>query len=121
MPWPHALLSDSRIAPSSPTRCSKTSAKKGAVHSIASDPPRRRANKREGRGTMKNARASVVGVVGRETGQIRLAVVVDTQQTTIQPLVENATRSDATVYSDEAGSFAQIGRSGRVHLTVNHG
>jgi transposase len=59
---------------------------------------------------MHNDRAPVVGVVGRETGQIRLAAVEDTQQTTVQPLVEEATQSDATVYSDEAGSFAQIGR-----------
>jgi len=93
---------------------------KGTAHAEPNDPPRRRANQRAGRGTMHNDRAPVVGVVGRETGQIRLAVVEDTQQTTVQPLVEEATRSDATVYSDEAGSFAQIGRTGRVHLTVNH-
>lgn len=94
---------------------------KGEVHATASDPPRRRANKREGRGTMHNDRAPVVGVVGRETGQMRLAVVEDTRQTTVQPLVEDATWSNATVCSDEAGSFVQIGQSGRVHLTVNHG
>jgi len=94
---------------------------KGTAHSQPNDPPRRRANKREGRGTMENDRAPVVGVVGQETGQIRLAVVEDTQQATVQPLVEEATRPDATVYSDEAGSFAQIGQTARVHLTVNHG
>jgi transposase len=93
---------------------------KGTAHSEPSDPPRQRANKREGRGTMHNDRAPVVGLVGRETGQIRLAAVEDTQQTTVQPLVEEATQSDATVYSDEAGSCAPIGRTGRVHLTVNH-
>jgi transposase len=94
---------------------------KGTAHAELNDPPRQRANKREGRGTMRNDRAPVVGVVGRQSGQIRLAVVDDTHQRTVQPLVVEATQPDATVYSDEAGSFAQIGRTGRVHLTVNHG
>ena len=94
---------------------------KGEVHAAASDPPRRRANKREGRGTMHNDRAPIVGIVGRQSGQIRLAVVADTQQATVQPLVEAATRPHATVYSGEAGSFAQIVQTGRVHLTVNRG
>lgn len=94
---------------------------KGEVHAERSNPPRRRANKREGRGTMHNDRAPVVGIVGRQSGQIRLAVVEDTQQVPVQPLVEAAPQPDATVYSDAAGSFAQIGRTGGVHLTVNHG
>ena len=94
---------------------------KSELHAERSDPPRRRANKREGRGTMHNDRAAVVGVVGRETGQIRLAVIADTQQATVEPLVEEATQPEATVYSEEADHFAQIGRAGRVHLAVNRG
>lgn len=94
---------------------------KGTAHAEPHDPPRRRANKREGRGTMHNDRAPIVGVVGRETGHIRLTVVEDTQQATVEPLIEAATQPDATVYSDEAASFAQIRQTGRVHLTVNHG
>ena len=93
---------------------------KGIAHVEPNDPPRRRANKREGRGTMENDRAPVVGVVGRETGLIRLAVVADTQQAAVQPLVAAATPPNATIYSDEAGSSAQIGGTGRVHLAVNH-
>lgn len=94
---------------------------KGQPQRDPADPPRRRANKRRGRGTYANDRPPVLGVVGRETGQIRLRVVPDTQQNTIEPLVEAATRPRSWVYSDEAHSFAQIGRSGRVHLTVQHG
>src|SRR5206468_3186799 len=85
------------------------------------DPPRRRANKRRGRGTYDNDRPPVVGVVGRETGQIRLQVVLNTQQVTVEPLLEAATQPTSTIYSDEATSFAQIGQTGRVHLTVQHG
>ena len=94
---------------------------KGTPHLHPADPPRRRANKRRGRGTLANDRPPVVGVVGRETGAIRLQVVTDTQQKTVQPVVEAATTPGSIVYSDEATSFAQIGRSGRVHLTVQHG
>lgn len=58
---------------------------------------------------------------GGESGAIRLQVVPDTQQQTVHPVVEAATAPGTIVYSDEATSFAQIGRSGRVHLTVQHG
>lgn len=45
---------------------------KGTPHRETEDPPRRRANKRRGLGTMENDRPPVLGVVGRTTGQIRL-------------------------------------------------
>jgi transposase-like protein len=114
----HAPLADDAVETD---EMFQNAGEKGELHSARSDPPRRRANKREGRGTMHNDRAPVVGVVGRETGQIRLVVVEDTQQATVAPLLEEVTQPDATVYSDEADSFAQIGQAGRVHLTVNHG
>ncbi len=47
---------------------------KGTRHSDPEDPPRRRANKRKGRGTMKNDRPPILGVVGRHSGQLRLTV-----------------------------------------------
>ena len=61
---------------------------KGDPHPDPGDPPRRRANKRKGKGTMDNDRPPVFGVVGRETGQIRLEVSKNTQINTIQPEVE---------------------------------
>ena len=47
---------------------------KGDPHRDPEDPPRRRANKRRGRGTLANDRPPVLGVVGRASGQIRLEV-----------------------------------------------
>ena len=75
--------------------------KKGHRHADPADPPRRRANKRRGRGTFENDRPPVLGLVGRESRQVRLEVCLDTKQATIQPEVEAATAAEATLYSDE--------------------
>lgn len=42
---------------------------KGELHADRSDPPRRRANKREGRGTLHNDYAPIVGMVGGRRGR----------------------------------------------------
>ena len=48
--------------------------KKGVPHKDPEDPPRRRANKVRGHGTWDNDRPPVCGVVGRESGKLRLTV-----------------------------------------------
>ena len=48
---------------------------KGIAHPDPDDPPRRRANSRRGHGTFANDRPPVAGVVGRESGEVRLEVV----------------------------------------------
>ncbi len=60
------------------------------------------------------------GVVGRESGQIRLRVCDDTQQATIQPKVESDTTSDTTLYTDETSAYNHIASTGRGHGTVCH-
>src|SRR5512143_3840679 len=60
-------------------RCFRMRGKKGTVHPDPLDPPRRRANKRRGRGTYANDRPPIVGVVGRNTGQVRVRVKPDTK------------------------------------------
>ena len=91
--------------------------KKGDRHADPADPPRRRANKRRGRGTYQNDRPPVLGLVGRQSRQLRLAVCLDTKQTTIQPEVEAATAPQATLYSDECWAYTGIDR---LHRTVCH-
>lgn len=46
---------------------------KGDEHCDPLDPPHCRANQRRGRGTYANDRPPVLGVIGRETGQVRLS------------------------------------------------
>jgi len=91
--------------------------KKGVWHGHAADPPRRRANKRRGRGTYANDRPPICGVIGRESGQVRLRVVKNTQGKTLVPFVERFTQPEATLYTDEYDSYNQVKR---IRLTVCH-
>ena len=93
---------------------------KGDLHSDPEDPPRRRANKRKGKGTMENDRPPIQGVVGRTSGQIRLTVCEDTTQATIQPEVEAKTEEETMFYSDESTAYQGVAESGRGHGTVCH-
>ncbi|MFM8330154.1 MAG: IS1595 family transposase [Candidatus Methylumidiphilus sp.] len=93
---------------------------KGGPHRDPGGAPRRRANQRKGRGTMANDRPPVMGVAGRESGQIRLAVCDDTRQDTIQPEVEAKTDGAATLNTDESPAYNRVGASGRGHRTVCH-
>jgi len=93
---------------------------KGDKHPDPDDPPRRRANKRRGKGTMENDRPPVAGVVGRESGQIRLTVSDDTKQATIQPQVESKTEPTTTLYTDESSAYNLVAATGRGHGTVCH-
>lgn len=47
---------------------------KGILHPDPEDPPRRRANKTRGHGTWDNDRPPILGVIGRESGQVHLEV-----------------------------------------------
>jgi transposase len=97
---------------------SKMRGKKGAWHGDPHDPPRRRANKRRGRGTFDNDRPPVCGVLGRHSKQVRLRVVNNTQTKTLCPFVERFTLPEATLYTDEYDSYNALQR---LRLTVCHG
>lgn len=98
-------------------KCSRTPGKKSDEHFETDDPPRRRANKRRGRGTYANDRPPVLGTIGRVSGQVRLRVVTDTKQQTLRAHVEQFTRPGTHVYTDEYDSYATIKRP---HSTVCH-
>lgn len=93
---------------------------KGDKHPDPDDPPRRRANKRRGLGTMENDRPPTLGVVGRSSGHIRLTVSDNTQQATIQPQVEADTEATTMLYTDEHSAYHHIAETGRGHATVCH-
>ena len=98
--------------------CFKMRGKKGDEHFDPLDPPRRRANKRRGRGTYENDRPPVLGVIGRESGEVRLRVVADTKAITLEELVHSFTLPDCHVYTDEYDSYNGIERT---HSAVAHG
>ena len=84
--------------------------KKGVEHFDPLDPPRRRANKRRGRGTFANERPPVLGVIGRTSGQVRLRVMQDTQATTLEEHVHHFTQPECHVFTGEYDSYNGIER-----------
>ena len=93
---------------------------KGVPHEDPEDPPRRRANKIKGHGTMDNDRPPVVGIVGRESGKLQLEVVDHADQKTLEPLVVNTTKPGTMVYTDEWNGYNHLPELGRGHATVCH-
>ncbi len=93
---------------------------KGIPHLDPEDPPRVRANKKVGIGTMENDRPPIFGAVGRDSGEIRLAVCDGTKQSIIQPEVEKNTKETSTIYSDESPAYNKVSATGRGHATVTH-
>ena len=91
--------------------CFRMRGKKGIEHPDPADPPRRRANKRRGRGTFANDRPPVVGTVGRQTGQVRLRVKLDTKQVTLREHVQQFTGMGTHIYTDEYDSYNTIERT----------
>lgn len=93
---------------------------KGRKHADPEDPPRQRANKVRGHGDWERDRVPIAGVVGRESGHIRLQVCGHSDRATLQPFVEAHTRADATVNTDEWRAYDQLSATGRAHPTVCH-
>jgi transposase len=98
-------------------RCFRTRGKKGRPHLDPADPPRRRANKRRGRGTYANDRPPIVGVVGRNTGQVRIRVKPDTKAQTLCGHVHRCTQLGTVLYTDESDSYTPVQRP---HAAVCH-
>ena len=92
----------------------------GRPHRDPLDPPRQRANKTRGHGTWDTDRPPVAGVVGRESGQIRLQVCHHSDRATLQSFVEAHTQPDATVNTDEWQAYTWLPTTGRAHATVCH-
>ena len=61
--------------------------KKGVPHTDPDDPPRRRGNKQKGHGTFAGDRPPVLGIVGRDTGRLRLEVVMNSTRDVLLPRV----------------------------------
>ena len=68
-----------------------------------------------GRGTV--GKTAVVGVLDRDSGQVKAQVVEDTGSKTLQGFVEENTTKNAIVYTDEARAYQGIERE---HKAVKH-
>jgi transposase-like protein len=93
---------------------------KGILHLNFDDPPRRRANKRRGHGTFENDRPPIAGLVGRESGQIRLRVLKHSDRQELEPFVVGKSVRPVTVNTDEWQAYNHLPAAGRAHKSVNH-
>ena len=85
---------------------------KGDRHADASDPPRRRGNKRRGHGNpYANDRPPIVGTKGRESGLLRLRLVLQTDSATLSAHVHQFTLPTSTVYTDGWRGYNRIQRA----------
>ena len=93
---------------------------KGVLHADEQDPPRVRANKVQGHGTWEKDRPPVLGIVGRESGQIRLSVLHNTAWQDLNPLLMQATMPGTTVNTDDWAGYLPLSVNERIHVTVCH-
>ena len=94
---------------------------KGIPHDDPDDPPRRRANSRWGHGTFDTDRPPSAGVVGRESGEVRLDGIESASGSELDDVIDNACLGETTVNTDEWNGYNRVGRRhGRVHRTVDH-
>jgi transposase len=73
-----------------------------------------------GHGTWDNDRPPVCGVVGRESGRVRLTVAEHSDRKALEAVVGDATEPGATVDTDEWGGYKGRAAMGRGHVTVRH-
>ena len=70
---------------------------------------------RAGRGTV--GKAPVVGIRNRETGEVKVSPVAETDRPTLQGFIVGNVAGGATVYTDEAAAYVGMPYH---HLTVRH-
>jgi transposase-like protein len=90
----------------------------GAPHTDPDDPPRRRANKIPGHGTWEDDRPPVCGVVGRESGRLRLTVAAHSDGETLTRVRRRASWPMVAVNTDEWQGYNGLPGIGRARATV---
>jgi transposase-like protein len=98
----------------------QNSGEKGIEHLDPNDPPRRRGNQTRGHGTWDSDRPPVLGVIGRDTGQIQLEVKHNSARKDLEPTVLDATQPGSTINTDEWGAYNHLVEADRLHVTVCH-
>ena len=98
----------------------QNSGEKGIKHPDPNDPPRRRGNQSRGHGTWDSDRPPVLGVIGRESGQIRLEVKHNSARKDLEPTVLDVTQPGSTINTDEWGAYNYLADADRLHVTACH-
>lgn len=75
---------------------------------------------KRGRGTSADEKNPVLGLVERG-GLVRLQVLDNVQQKTIEPVIKNTVKIGSLIYTDEYNIYNKVNTWGYEHKTVNHG
>lgn len=75
---------------------------------------------KRGRGTSSDEKNPVLGFVQRG-GLVRLQVVDNVQQKTIEPIMKSCISEGTLIYTDEYNIYNKLSDWGYQHKTVNHG
>lgn len=101
-------------------KCIRMRGKKGESHNDPQDPPRTRANKTRGHGTWKKDRPPIQGIVGRESGMLRLEVEKNSRTNDLEPNVLTFTKQGATINTDKWKAYNRLSEKNRVHKQISH-
>ena len=72
----------------------------GRQHPDPEDPPRRRGNRFNGHGTFEHDRPPILGVIGRESGEVFLRQVFRSTAKAIEPIVLRVTKPETDVHTE---------------------
>ena len=92
--------------------------KKGVPHPDPDDPPRRRGNRAPGHGTWEGDRPPVCGVVGRESGAVRLSVEGHSASATRNRVVRAAAEPPAVINPDAWRGYDRMAETGCTRAVV---
>lgn len=81
---------------------------------------RNRLKGKRGRGTLKNEKPPIFGMIQR-CGQVVIRMLENVQQITIEPLIKATVLPGSLIYTDEYNIYDRLGQWGYEHNTVNHG
>ena len=90
-------------------------------HTDPLDPPRRRANQARGHGSWDSDRPPVCGVVGRDSGRLRLSVERHADAGTLNRVAREASEPPARVHTDDWRGYDRLAETGHPRSSVCHG
>ena len=83
-------------------------------------PRKRKLKGKKGRGTSKDEKNPVLGIVQRK-GEVRLMVLPNVQQKTIEPYIVETVKAGSLFNTDEYNIYDRLTEWGYEHKAVNHG
>ena len=91
---------------------------KSRPHRDPTDPPRRRANKRKGKGSYANDRPPILSLISRSSHELRYWVLEHADKPTTRTIIEGNVLAGSTIlYTDEASNYPGVHAQ---HASVCH-